>query len=156
ERAGEEVLRARPDVRIVGWVPSVAPYLQRARMSVIPLLHGAGTKRKLIQSLMFGTPAVTTSVGAEGLDLDHGEHALIADDAGSFADGVARLAVDDALWDRLSPEGRSRVGSSHGHAGASNRLMAAVTSILERPVKARPVQWPAEVPTPATARTMTP
>src|SRR5262249_37457896 len=56
-------------VRLVGWVPSVLPYLQRVRLSVIPLLYGAGTKRKLMQSLMAGTPAVSTSVGIEGFDL---------------------------------------------------------------------------------------
>ena len=45
-----------PHVRLVGWVPSVVPYLQRARVSILPLLYGAGTKRKLVQALMTGTP----------------------------------------------------------------------------------------------------
>ena len=70
--------RRRPGVRLVGWVPSVQPYIERSRLSAVPLLHGAGVKRKVIQSMMAGTPVVTTPVGAEGLDLMQGEHALIA------------------------------------------------------------------------------
>jgi glycosyltransferase involved in cell wall biosynthesis len=59
-------------VHAVGWVPSLAPYLERARMSLAPLRHGAGTKRKLLQSLLHGTPCVSTPVGVEGLDLEPG------------------------------------------------------------------------------------
>ena len=74
-------------MRLVGWVPSVQPYIERSRLSVVPLLHGAGVKRKVIQSMMAGTPVVTTPVGAEGLDLVQGEHALIAADAADLAAG---------------------------------------------------------------------
>ena len=60
--------RGLPNVRMVGWVPSVAPYLERARVCVVPLLHGAGVKGKVVESLMAGTPVVTTTIGAEGID----------------------------------------------------------------------------------------
>src|SRR5205085_8252889 len=78
-------------VRLVGWVPSLIPYLEQARVSVVPLRYGAGTKLKLIQSLMAGTPAVSTRVGTEGLWLCDGEQILVADDPGSFAGSVVRL-----------------------------------------------------------------
>ena len=55
------------------------PYLERARVCVVPLLHGAGVKGKIIESLLAGTPVVTTRIGAEGLDLRDGEHAVVAD-----------------------------------------------------------------------------
>jgi glycosyltransferase involved in cell wall biosynthesis len=55
-----EPARGLPSVHVVGWVPSVVPYLERARISVAPLLYGAGTKRKIIQTLMIGTPVVST------------------------------------------------------------------------------------------------
>src|SRR5205823_2451218 len=48
--------RGMPFVRMLGWVPSIQPYLERARVSILPLLHGAGTKRKMIQALQMGTP----------------------------------------------------------------------------------------------------
>src|SRR6185436_3655362 len=93
-------------VRMVGWVPSVFPYLQRARVMAIPLLYGAGTKRKLIQSLMAGTPAVSTPVGVEGLPLDDGEHVLVARDPARFAEAIGRLLTDRELWQRLASQGQ--------------------------------------------------
>ena len=86
-------------------MPSVQPYADRARLAVVPLLHGAGVKRKVIQAMMGGTPVVTTPLGAEGLDLVQGEHALIAADAADLAAGITRLLTDDDLWRRLVAAG---------------------------------------------------
>src|SRR5262245_66569887 len=86
---------------MVRWVPSVDPYLERSRVCVVPLLHGAGVKGKVVESLMMGTPVVTTTVGAEGLELRHGEHVLIADTPQDFADGLAHLLTDRDRWESL-------------------------------------------------------
>jgi glycosyltransferase involved in cell wall biosynthesis len=106
--------QGRNDVRLVGWVPSVLPYLQQARLSLVPLLYGAGTKRKLMQSLMAGTPCVSTPIGIEGLNLQHDRHVLVAEDAASFAASITRLITDRELWRCLADEGRKFVSSVHG------------------------------------------
>jgi glycosyltransferase involved in cell wall biosynthesis len=119
-----------PYVRIIGWVPSVIPYLQRACISVVPLLHGAGTKRKLIQTLMLGTPAVTTSLGTEGLDLLDAEHVLIADEASAFAASVEQLVTNEDLWHRLRTNGAEHVRRSHCLVVAQQRLMDALDEVM--------------------------
>jgi glycosyltransferase involved in cell wall biosynthesis len=115
-----------PAVRMLGWVPSVVPFLEQARVSLLPLLHGAGTKRKLIQALSIGTSTVSTSIGTEGLDLRHGEEVFIADDGFRFAVGITRLLTDGALWSRLSMIGRERVRMEHSASVARERLFAAI------------------------------
>jgi len=127
--------RNLPNVRMVGWVPSVLPYLNQARVSVIPLLHGAGTKRKLLQALMVGTPTVATSIGAEGLAVKNGEHLLIADDADSFARSIGRLLEDAKLWRLLSREGRKQIVTLHGRENARARLMEVISTVLAREPK---------------------
>lgn len=117
-----------PAVRLLGWVPSVVPYFERVRVSLLPVLHGAGTKRKLIQALATGTPTVSTSIGAEGFDLRDGEDALVADDPFHFAVGIARLLTDDDLWQRLATRGRDRIGREHSGAVARERLFAAIAA----------------------------
>ena len=119
-------------VNPVGWVPSVQPYLNSARVSVVPLLYGAGTKRKLIQALRAGTPTVSTSVGVEGLGVTPGTEVLVADDPRSFAASVERLVDDEALWSRLADAGRNLIEREHGRATAHARFRDAVTEILER------------------------
>ena len=99
---------------MVGWVPSVLPYLNRARVTVIPLLYGAGTKRKLIQALMAGTPSVSTAVGIPG---GQERDARICRSGG---DRRRRGEVDGlrSAVDRLhspGPRGRARHRRSESH-----------------------------------------
>ena len=122
-----------PNVHMVGWVPSVMPYLEQSRASVIPLRYGAGTKRKMVQALMLGTPTVSTSAGTEGLDLVDGRHVLVAEEPTAFADSLARLLHDDRLWHELAREGRAHVLARHGHEVAKSRLLAAVSAVLNKP-----------------------
>jgi GT2 family glycosyltransferase len=135
--AGEDVraLAATVEnVRVVGWVPSIVPYLSNARVMVAPLLHGAGTKRKLIQALMIGAPSVVTSIAAEGLPIRHEGHVLIADDAVSFAASIVRLVEDDPLAARLAEAGRAAVQTAHSRAAAR----AALRDAAERAMRLEP------------------
>jgi len=118
-----------PNVVMLGWVPSVVPYLEQARISLLPLLHGAGTKRKLIQALCAGTPTVTTSIGVEGFDLIDGRHVLVADDPEKFAAGITRLLQDEELWRRLSEQGSEVIRCSHSPEAAKLMLMDAVEKV---------------------------
>jgi glycosyltransferase involved in cell wall biosynthesis len=124
-----------PNVQMIGWVPSVMPYLHSARISIIPLLYGAGTKRKLIQALMVGTPTVSTGIGVEGLNLRDGEHVLVADDARDFAESIARLLSDKALWQRLVKKGREHITPLHGRKAARERFSAVIAEVLSKKPK---------------------
>jgi GT2 family glycosyltransferase/glycosyltransferase involved in cell wall biosynthesis/Tfp pilus assembly protein PilF len=98
---------ASPDVIVTGFVPEVIPYLRKARAFVVPLRYGAGLKGKIGEALSTGIPIVTTSVGAEGMDLIHRKSAMIADDPDEFAGSVAEACSDDGLWATLSREGKA-------------------------------------------------
>ena len=127
-----------PHVRMIGWVPSVLPYLQRARMSVIPLLYGAGTKRKVVQSLMVGTPTVSTSIGVEGLGLRDREHVLVADNAKAFARAMMQLLHEDRLWSSLARKGRAHILPLHGRALAKQSFLERIeATLVKRPKTAR-------------------
>ena len=123
---------ATPGVRLVGWVPSLTPYLHRARVCVVPLLHGAGVKGKLVRSLAAGTPAVSTSVGVEGLDLLPGQQVLVADDATGFAEAVETVLTDDATWARLADAGHAAVESVHAPDMVFGRLQRIIEHVLAR------------------------
>jgi glycosyltransferase involved in cell wall biosynthesis len=131
-----------PNVRMVGWVPSVVPYLERARVAVLPLLGGAGTKRKLLQALMIGTPAVSTSVGTEGFDVRDGEHVLVADDAASFARRVAELIRDDECWLGIAKAGRCFALSHYGRDEVRRQFADVISTISSRDPKSPAEETP--------------
>lgn len=128
-----ETTRGTPYARLIGWVPSLTPHLEQARISVVPLRYGAGTKRKVIQSLLSGTPTVTTAIGAEGLDIVHEQHALIADTPQDFASAIVRLLTDERLWRRLSEQGALLMRATHSRAVAKQRFLLALQQIQETP-----------------------
>ena len=92
-----------------GWVPDLSSLFQHSRVFVAPLRYGAGVKGKIGQALSFGLPVVTTSIGAEGLDLITGLHCEIADTPQEIATAVNRLLIDDAHWTTLSKHGREHI-----------------------------------------------
>jgi glycosyltransferase involved in cell wall biosynthesis len=109
-------------VTVTGHVPEVAPYLDAARVSVAPLRYGAGMKGKIGEALGRGLPVVTTSIGAEGMGLVHGEHALVADDPAALAEALVQALTDGALWARLSGAGRAHVEARYGRAVVGRAL----------------------------------
>jgi glycosyltransferase involved in cell wall biosynthesis len=123
-------------VRVVGWVPSVFPYLERSRISVVPLRYGAGTKGKLLQALMAGTPTVSTTIGVEGLTLRDGEDVLVADDPATFALFIEKLLQDHELWERLARQGREQIWPVHCRQAVRTRFMEVLEQIQARPVRA--------------------
>jgi len=96
-------------VSVLGWVEDLDPLHERACCFVAPLRYGAGVKGKVGEALAQGLPVVTTRIGAEGMGLEHGRSALVADSAQGFAGCVLRVLCEAELWERLSGEGRSLV-----------------------------------------------
>ncbi|MCD9031650.1 glycosyltransferase family 4 protein, partial [Luteimonas sp. Y-2-2-4F] len=114
----------RAGATVHGRVADLAPVLDAARVSVAPLLSGAGVKGKINTAMSHGLPVVTTSIGAEGMHLAHGRDALIADDASAFAAAVVGLHEDEALWDRLARGGLENVEAHFSPAAAARTLDA--------------------------------
>lgn len=92
----------RPQVDLVGPVPDMADELARADVVAVPLRYGSGTRVKILEAFAHRVPVVSTTVGAEGLDVESGRHLLMADTPARFAEACARLLVDAELRRRLA------------------------------------------------------
>jgi polysaccharide biosynthesis protein PslH len=90
--------------QIVGRNPS--PKVQRlasesVHVVIVPLRIGGGTRLKIFEAMAMGKALVSTSIGAEGLEVQSGRDLLLADSASSFADAVLLLLRDAAIRRRL-------------------------------------------------------
>jgi glycosyltransferase involved in cell wall biosynthesis len=88
---------ASESVEVTGTVPSVAEYLEKASVVVVPLRIGGGTRLKIFEAMAMGKALVSTSIGAEGLEVENGRDLLLADDASRFVDAVILLLRDAAM-----------------------------------------------------------
>lgn len=105
---------ASPAVTVTGLVPDVRPYLASAEVLVVPLRAGGGTRLKLLEAMAAGIPAVSTSVGCEGLGATHDQHLVIADGPVTFAKAVVRLLEDAGKRQRLAEQAREFVRTRYG------------------------------------------
>lgn len=119
-------------VRVLGYVPDVDPLFARCRVFVAPLRFGAGMKGKIGEALAYGTPVVTTTIGAEGMSLRDGHEALIADSPEDFAAAVVRTYRDAELWQRLSDEGYAHVARHFSPEVVSRVTNDSVRGLFER------------------------
>ena len=83
-------------VNVTGKVEDMRPYLWGAKISVVPIRIGGGTRLKIYECMAAGVPVVSTTVGAEGLRYEDGADIVLADDPGGFAAACVRLLSDDA------------------------------------------------------------
>jgi glycosyltransferase involved in cell wall biosynthesis len=120
------------NVDVTGYVPDVAPYMARAAVSVVPLRSGGGTRLKILEALSAGVPTVSTSIGAEGLELEDGVHIRIADDPESFAAAVAELLLDRELQARMSDAGSTEVRSTYSWQAQRDRVESVIRATLAR------------------------
>jgi glycosyltransferase involved in cell wall biosynthesis len=82
---------------------------RRASVTVAPLRLGSGTRVKILESMAWGLPVVSTTLGVEGIDAEDGQHLLVRDGADTFAEAVVQLLSDAVLWQRLREAGGALV-----------------------------------------------
>ena len=120
-------------VTVTGTVPDVRPFLWQSPVSIVPLRIGGGTRLKIFEAMAAGTAVVSTTIGAEGLPVAHGETIRIGDSAQAFAAECLELLENREARERMAAAalGLLRAKFSWEH----------VTDSLERALEAaqRPV-----------------
>ena len=122
-------LAEREGVVVTGRVPEIKPYFAEATVFVVPLRIGSGTRLKILEALAMGKAIVSTSVGAEGLNLKDSEEIFIADEPATFADAVTRLLTDVPLRRRIGENGRTRVEQDYDWRSIGEKLHGVYTKI---------------------------
>lgn len=120
-------------IRVTGYVADPTPYLAAANVFIVPLAAGGGMRVKILDAWLWGLPVVSTSIGAEGISLRHGENILLADNATTFADATARLLTDPALNLRLRQAGRAWVEATYAWQSVYRRVDEVYTRLLNTP-----------------------
>jgi glycosyltransferase involved in cell wall biosynthesis len=80
-------------IEVTGYVESINPFYKAAQVVVCPLRIGGGIKVKILEALKAGKAIVSTSVGAQGLNIDNGA-LCVCDNVSDFASNVIRLLVN--------------------------------------------------------------
>lgn len=100
-------LAERNGLEVLADPVNLGPIYAQADAAIVPIRAGGGTRIKILEAFRCALPVVSTTIGAEGLELNPGNHVLIADSPKEFAESCERLMWDDALRQRLGTAGRN-------------------------------------------------
>ncbi len=125
------VVQRSVDVEVTGVVDDVRPWLERADVVVVPLRIGGGTRLKILEAMAMGKAIVSTTIGAEGLDVVPERDLLLADDAAAFVTQIARLLDDPALAKRIGASGRRLVTSRYSWKAAVEGMSKFYTDLFD-------------------------
>jgi polysaccharide biosynthesis protein PslH len=142
-------LAASPGVCVHANVPSMAEYFERARLVVVPLRVGTGTRLKALEAMAAGRPVVGTTVGLEGIGAVDGTHALVRDDPAAMAAAVVDALERDELASALGEAGRTHVERSFSWDRVGAQFVATVSELMPGAgAGAQPAELNARAPAP--------
>jgi glycosyltransferase involved in cell wall biosynthesis len=122
-RAIRRLVRGDAGITVHGYVADLTPHLEQAAVVVVPLRAGSGMRVKILEALALGIPVVTTSIGCEGIAIEPGRHALVADTPEDFAAATLRVLGDPGVAAALAREGRALVEARYAAQVAAPMLL---------------------------------
>jgi polysaccharide biosynthesis protein PslH len=106
-------LHGRDNIEVLGFVSDLEQTLTETAVFVVPLRAGGGMRVKILDTWCWGLPIVSTTIGAEGLEIRDGENILIADEPAALVQAVSRAYQDHDLSQRLRLNGRRWVEDNY-------------------------------------------
>lgn len=79
------------NVEIAGEVPDALEFIYNHAVMVVPLFSGSGIRIKIIEAMAAGRAVISTTIGAEGIRVTHGENILIADTVDEFIEMIRKV-----------------------------------------------------------------
>ena len=122
---------AGPRVELTGFVSDLRPHLAAAAVVVVPLRLGGGTRLKIVEAMAMGKAIVSTTLGAEGIEIAPGRDLLIEDESPAFADAVSRLLAEPRLAACIGQSARQLAVDRYGWCGVAQALENFYRRILE-------------------------
>lgn len=125
-------LAKNPGVVITGEVSDLLPYYRQCAACVVPLRSGGGTRLKILECMAYGRPVVSTSLGAEGIEIEDGRHFLRADTPAAMVDSILRIFSSPGVGAELTAHARTRVEEKYDWATIAAGMDDRYRSLLAR------------------------
>lgn len=121
-----------PRIIVTGGVVDVRPYVEKAKIFVVPLRIGGGTRLKILEAMSMEKAVVSTTIGAEGIRCVDGRDIALADTPQAFADKILGLLRDEAKRAELGSAGRHLVLGAYDWKVVGQKLNKAYEEIAPK------------------------
>jgi glycosyltransferase involved in cell wall biosynthesis len=120
-----ESIRNRHDKNVVvlGAVPNANEFMMDHDIMVVPLLSGSGIRIKIVEAMALGRVVITTSIGAEGLDVQNGKHLFIANTPEEFVSVINKCVATPDLCSIISENAQHYISVHHNNAVIAQKII---------------------------------
>ena len=118
-------------VELLGFVPDLRPLFQDCALVVVPLWKGGGTKVKTIEAMAAGKPILSTPVGAEGLAMEDGVHAVIRETGEAFIEALAIMVQAPESWQAMALRAQDHTRAHFSLASLQAAVDQALDALIE-------------------------
>jgi glycosyltransferase involved in cell wall biosynthesis len=119
-------------VQITGFVSDPELILQNCAVFIIPMLAAGGMRVKILDAWLWGLPIVSTTIGAEGVEIRPGENIIIADDPDGYSEAIVNLLRNKQLANSLSENGRSWVVENYNWQRVYQKIGVVYQELLQK------------------------
>jgi glycosyltransferase involved in cell wall biosynthesis len=123
-------LASMPGVEVTGTVDDVRPYYREAILSIVPLKVGGGSRLKILEAMAAGVPVVSTTLGAEGLDVRNSVDIFIADTNEQQSEAITAVIENEGLRRQRRVEGRALVARRYDWTRVGDSLFKLYEELL--------------------------
>jgi polysaccharide biosynthesis protein PslH len=96
----------KPNIEFLGEIEDAYSFMNQNAIMIVPLFSGSGMRVKIVEGMAMGKAIITTSLGAEGIDVTHGKDIFIEDTAKGFVERIKELIGDRQLYDQMGHNAR--------------------------------------------------
>jgi len=126
----KDLEKSNKAIRVLGFVDSMAEYINRASVSVSPMIAGSGMQFKILEALACGVPVVATSLAKGDIRLNEDDGLFVSDDATSFAETVVGIMEEKGLQDFVEEKAPQAIKENYSWE-RSNRMVENIYSKLQ-------------------------
>ena len=108
---------------INGEVEDAVRFIQSKQIMIVPLFSGSGIRIKILEAMALGKAIISTSLGAQGIEVENGKHLIIADTSEQFIEAISKLVLDSNLTKELGNNARKLIEEKYNNTKVIERLL---------------------------------
>jgi len=118
-----------PNLETMGHIKDAKQYMNSNGIMIVPLLSGSGMRVKIIEGMALGKVIISTTIGAEGIEYEHGKDIFIADTPSEFVEAIIRCSKDIELCKTVGRNAKELVRNKYDNIVISQKLIEFYKSI---------------------------
>lgn len=115
---------------VEGEVDCAKEFISNHNIMIVPLFSGSGIRVKILEGLAMGKTVISTSLGAEGISVENGEHLLLADDVQQFVEAIQYCISEPQILEDFKIKGRKLIETKYSNIDNAEKLVNAYKKLL--------------------------